>query len=106
MDLSHLTALEYTEGRNRMLIIFIKKETDRKGILITYENGVIVDLQSLYPSAASRLFFEHEARCKNRRSWKYADAGRLKTLVAVNPKFDRFGVFQQDTFLNRIRQII
>jgi len=88
--------------------VYLKKKKDKKGFLITKKDGVIIDIETLYPTQASSRFFdkEKELKRKNNRSWHFLDADQYKNIVAFEKSFQQFGQFQQDTFVNRMKQWI
>jgi len=101
MDLSHLSALRYKHGKKNMEIIFLKKKNERKGFLLTKKDGIIEDIQSMYPLDAWKFF---ESKIKNEKNFHFVDGNDLHKIVSVDDSFDNFGVFQEYTVLNRIKQ--
>lgn len=109
MDLSHLGALRYKLSmmRGEMEILFLKKKKERKGYLLTRRNGVLEDIQTVYPLDAWKFFNDFITDPKNKsKSWHFMDDDQLKDLVSFDKSFDNFGSFQKHNLFNRIKQRI
>ena len=101
MDLSHLSALRYKHGKKSMEIIFLKKKNERKGFLLTKKDGILEDIQNMYPLDAWKFF---ESKIKSEKHFHFVDGNDLQKIVSFDDSFDNFGVFQEYTMLNRIKQ--
>lgn len=111
MDLSHLVAFRFKTGNKTTTMIFLKKKGDKKGFLLTRVNGIITDLETLYPTDASKRFERKETELvkQNNKTWHYLDGDEyrhLKNLISWSDSFHDFGSLQQDSIPNRIRQRI
>jgi len=102
MDLSEHVCLHFVVDNLPHDILYIKKKKERKGFLISRKNSKLIEIEHLYPSEASKLFYSTTRELDNKKiPYTYLD---LPTILKYYVEIDSKPKFNKNSFSNLIKQ--